>query len=521
MGCLGLLLVYFGFATLVNRGNTELAIALLLFGAIFTVLGFRSPSRSAPSTTSDSSTAPPSRREPTAGPAAAPVRRPPPKPRPKPKAPLRPREAVVPAIEINDDFRSALRVIEQQASSAFVTGRAGTGKSTLLTYFRARTSRQAVVLAPTGIAAVNVGGQTIHSFFRFPPRLIEPQKLRPSRHARLFRELQTMIIDEVSMVRADLLDGIDRALRLNRGRLGEPFGGVQVVMFGDPYQLPPIVKEADLRTYFERHYGGHFFFHAPVLKERPLPLIELKRVYRQTDPEFINLLNAVRENRLEGNIMTVLNRRVNPLSALRERSSYVTLTPTNQAAYEINMAFLESLPVPEFAFDAAVAGKFERSAYPADETLRLRRGARVMLLRNDPGKRWVNGTLATIADLHSDGVSVEIDGARYELEPATWENIEYSYDHQEHRIVERVVGTFRQYPIRLAWALTIHKSQGQTFDRVYIDFGAGAFAHGQAYVALSRCRTLDGLALARPLLETDVILDPASLGYVNVFRYLN
>lgn len=507
IGC-GMVLLIVGFLAFLGGRDRGGAIVWLLLGAFVAYLGWKERPRSV----STNYTRPPNS----------------PELLPKKQAPLhtkskisaqktRPRETVKLDVDINEDFQSALRLIGEQCRSAFVTGRAGTGKSTLLKYFHSGTSRETVVLAPTGLAAVNVGGQTIHSFFHFPPKLIEPDRLKVSRNTRLYKKLQMIIIDEVSMVRADLLDGIDRFLRINRGQMDEPFGGVQIVMFGDPYQLPPIVRESDLKAYFERQYGGSYFFHAPVLRDNRLPLIELKTVYRQTDPNFIGILNAVRENQLNKEVMANLNCRVIEPSALRNKSMYVTLTPTNQAAFEINMTFLESLKAPEFTFDAVITGKFDDHAHPTDETLRLRQGARVMLLRNDPSKRWVNGTLATIANLKSNKIWIEVDGARYELEPETWENIKYEYDHDSHHIVEHVAGTFRQYPIRHAWAITIHKSQGQTFDHVYIDFGAGAFAHGQAYVALSRCRSLDGLALARPLRSADVILDPDSLGFRQVF----
>lgn len=508
LGCGALLLIIGIFVFLGGRDRGG-AVFWLLLGAFFVYLGWNERPRSAAANRAVTFPSPElaSRKQVSSRTKAkAPVRK------------IRPRQPVKLEVQINEDFRAALRLVNEQGRSAFVTGRAGTGKSTLLRYFRANTSRETVVLAPTGLAAVNVGGQTVHSFFHFPPRLIEPSKLRVSRNARLYNKIQTIIIDEISMVRVDLLDGIDRFLRINRGRPDEPFGGVQVVMFGDPYQLPPIVRESDVKAYFERHYGGSYFFYAPVLRANRLPLIELNTVYRQTDPKFIDILNAVRENQLSRDVLASLNSRVIDLSNISNKSDYVTLTPTNQAAFDINMTFLNSIKAPEHTFDAVITGKFYDGSYPTDETLRLRRGARVMLLRNDAAKRWVNGTLGSIADIQPDKIWIEVDGGRHELEPETWENIEYSYDHDSHHIVEHIVGAFRQYPIRLAWALTIHKSQGQTFDRVYIDFGGGTFAHGQAYVALSRCRNLEGLTLARPLRDTDVILDPDSLGYREIFE---
>lgn len=420
-------------------------------------------------------------------------------------------------VEINDDFRMALDLIEQQDQSLFITGKAGTGKSTLLCYFRATTEKSVVVLAPTGLAAINVGGQTVHSFFRFPPRLIEPQNLLPSRNADLLRRLKTIVIDEVSMVRTDLMDGIDVALRLNRGRPNTPFGGVQVILIGDLFQLPPIVRERELRDYFASRYGGLYFFRAPVFGQTPLHVIDLQKVYRQTDANFLHLLNGIRERRLDNGVLESLNSRVREFQDLGQPEEYVTLTPTNQAAFQINMSFLERLPGPEHTFEAIVSGRFDPSSFPTDSTLRLKVGAQVMMLRNDPNKRWVNGTRGVVSEVDANRLCVAIEAGSHEIQRHTWENVEYVFNRQENRIEQRVIGTFQQYPLRLAWALTIHKSQGQTFDRVYLDLGSGAFAHGQTYVALSRCRSLDGIALSRPVFASDVILDDAIYGYRNVF----
>jgi hypothetical protein len=420
-------------------------------------------------------------------------------------------------VEINDDFRMALDLIERQNQSLFITGKAGTGKSTLLRYFRATTKKSVVVLAPTGLAAINVGGQTVHSFFKFPPHLIDPQKLRPSRNVDLLRRLQTLVIDEVSMVRADLMDGIDTALRLNRGRPNTPFGGVQVILIGDLFQLPPVVKEQELKQYFASCYGGPYFFRAPVFSQTRLHVIDLQKVYRQTDANFLHLLNSIRERCLDNGVLESLNSRLREFEDLEQPGQYVTLTPTNQAAFQINMSFLDRISGPEHTFEAIVSGKFDPASFPTDSTLRLKVGARIMMIRNDPNKRWVNGSLGVISELGPTRLCVAIDGASYEIERHTWENVEYVFNRQENKIEQRVIGTFQQYPLRLAWALTIHKSQGQTFDRVYLDLGSGAFAHGQTYVALSRCRSLDGIALSRPVFASDVIFDEAIYGYRSVF----
>lgn len=420
-------------------------------------------------------------------------------------------------VELNDDFRMALDVIERQNQSLFITGKAGTGKSTLLRYFRATTKKSVVVLAPTGLAAINVGGQTIHSFFRFPPRLIDPKNIRPSRNADLFRQLDTLVIDEVSMVRADLMDGIDTALRLNRSKPHTPFGGVQVILIGDLFQLPPIVREQDLKDYFASRYGGPYFFYAPVFSQNGTHVIDLQKVYRQTDANFLHILNSIRERRLDNGSLESLNSRVCEFEDLEQPEQYVTLTPTNQAAFQINISFLERLPGSEHTFEAIVSGKFDPSSFPTDATLRLKVDARVMMLRNDPNKRWVNGSLGVISEVGPNRLCVAINGVSCEIQRHTWENVEYFFNRQENRIDQRVIGTFQQYPLRLAWALTIHKSQGQTFDRLYLDLGSGAFAHGQTYVALSRCRSMDGIALGRPVFASDVIFDDSIYDYRYVF----
>lgn len=414
-------------------------------------------------------------------------------------------------------MHAALQLMEGSSRSAFVTGRAGTGKSTLLHHFRDSTEKNVAVLAPTGLAAVNIGGQTLHSFFRLKPQVIDPETIEPAWDRSVYAELDTVVIDEVSMVRVDLLEGIDRTLRVNRERPNELFGGVQVILFGDLFQLAPIVREQELKEYFSERYGGVYFFLAPALRQARLPCFELQKVYRQRDAEFLDILNAIREKRIGGELLRSLNRRVGSPEILSARSGHIVLTPTNRAALERNVRLLSSLAGREYTYRAEVEGRFDPNVYPTEENLRLRRGARVMLLRNDQEGRWVNGTLAQVVALTADSVRVEIDGEPHTVEPEVWENIRYTYDRKKRRVVPEPVGTFRQLPLRLAWALTIHKSQGQTFDRVYVDLDDGTFAHGQAYVALSRCRSLDGLALARPLTPRDIRFDPAVSRYREAF----
>lgn len=416
------------------------------------------------------------------------------------------------------EFEAACQFLQNDGGNLFVTGRAGTGKSTLLRALRDQLGEQLVVLAPTGLAAINVGGQTIHSFFGFPPRLIQPGDIRRSRNGRLMRKLSYLVIDEVSMVRSDLMWGIDQSLRINRGRPREPFGGVRVIMFGDLHQLPPVVQEGEVAAHLEDAHGGPFFFSVPALRDGcGTYRIELDQVFRQTDADLVNVLNTIREGEVTADDLALLNGRVHPIRTLSEGEPYVILTPTNAAAKRINTAYLDALPGVASRFDAGISGDFNENVQPADQSLELKVGAKVMLLRNDSDRRWVNGSVARISKLAAKQVWIEIAGREYEVEPVSWEHRKYAYDQAAEKIVETVAGTFKQFPLRLAWALTIHKAQGLTLDQVYVDLGRGTFAHGQTYVALSRCRSLEGLALARTLTPMDIRFDPAAMGYRDTF----
>lgn len=424
-------------------------------------------------------------------------------------------------VEPTSEFLAAHEFLREGAGHLFVTGRAGTGKSTLLRCLRDLVADEMVIVAPTGLAAVNVGGQTIHSFFGFPPRLIRPDDIRRSRNGRVMRHLKFLVIDEVSMVRSDIMWAIDQSLRVNRGRPREPFGGVRLAMFGDLHQLPPVIDEAEVASHLESEYGGPFFFSIAALREgMGTALIELTQVFRQKDEALIRVLNRVRDGDADEDDLAILNERVHPIRTLAEGEPYVILTPTNAAARRINMAYLAALPSAAHEFQAGLTGDFNESAQPTDATLTLKTGAKVMLLRNDSDRRWVNGTIARVSRLEEDRVWVEVDGKEHEIERVAWENRRYAYDKAQEKIVETVAGTFRQFPLRLAWALTIHKSQGLSLDKVYIDLGRGTFAHGQAYVALSRCRTMEGLAFARPLRPSDILFDPSAMGYRQVFDAL-
>ncbi len=418
------------------------------------------------------------------------------------------------------DYVAAVQHMRDGKGHLFVTGRAGTGKSTLLRTLRDLVTDEIAVVAPTGLAAVNVGGQTIHSFFGLPPRLVRSEDIRRSRNGRIMRKLKHLVIDEVSMVRSDLMWAIDQSLRINRGQPREPFGGVRLMMFGDLHQLPPVVQD-DVADHLDDTFGGPFFFSVPGLMEgEGTSLLELNKVFRQSEGPLLNVLNKVREGSVDEPDLELLNERVRPIRTLAEGEVFVILTPTNAAAQRINLAYLNALNGEARTYTAGMTGEFNPSAQPTDQTLTLKVGAKVIMLRNDADRRWVNGSIARISRLEDKQVYVQIDGKDYEVEPTSWENRRYAYDQAEQKIVETVAGTFTQFPVRLAWAMTIHKSQGMTLDNVYLDLGRGTFAHGQAYVALSRCRTLEGLTLARPLQPRDIKFDTAAMGYRKVFHEL-
>ena len=421
-------------------------------------------------------------------------------------------------LEPNADFERALKLIDGGDQHVFITGRAGTGKTTLLHLLRDETTRNVAVVAPTGLAAISVGGQTIHSFFRLPPRFVDITEIRAMRHTSVMKALDLLIIDEVSMVRADLMDGIDQALRLNR-RCDEPFGGVQLAMFGDLWQLPPVVREPELKEYFEETYGGPYFFQALVWRECSGRSVDLEKIYRQKDDAgFRNILQHIRDGEPGEETLRALNSRVMPKASLPDPDSHIVLTATNDAAFRENTRRLMALPGKARIYSAEVSGKFDTAAFPTEPALTLKVGARVMFLRNDPDRRWINGSWGLVTALGDEGPTVQLeDGTAHAVTRTAWENLAYQYDRGTKQITREQIGAYKQLPLRLGWAITIHKSQGQTFDRVYIDLGRGAFSHGQTYVGLSRCRTLAGLALAHPVRLTDVILDEQIGDYRRVF----
>jgi ATP-dependent DNA helicase PIF1 len=406
-------------------------------------------------------------------------------------------------IELTAEQRAVFDYIESTKDHVFITGRAGTGKSTLLHHLAWNTEKQVVICAPTGVAALNVGGQTIHSLFRLPIGLIGDTDIDQNAEVRkLLNTIDTLVIDEVSMVNADLLDAIDRSLRQARHRKLEAFGGVQVVMFGDPYQLPPVPGDGDERAYFEDHYRSMWFFDAKVWLEAELHIIELATVHRQRDEAFAAMLTAVRHGRVTAEIAGALN----DAGARTAPEGIITLATRNDSVARINKTELDRLPGKVKTAKAELTGDFGGRTFPADEALELKPGAHVMFLRNDADQRWVNGTIGVVTKIR-DTVWVEVDGEEFEVQPSVWEKIRYSYSASTKELRKDTVGEFQQFPLRLAWAVTIHKSQGSTYDRAIVDLGNRVFSAGQTYVALSRLTALEGLYMTRPLRPRDIIVD--------------
>jgi ATP-dependent DNA helicase PIF1 len=460
-----------------------------------------------------------------------------------------------PKIEINPGFRRALDVMEGTSHHVFITGKAGTGKSTLLELWRGQTLKRIAVLAPTGVAALNVRGQTIHSFFGFKPD-VTPEAVRKLSKGRgaaadrvaLYRNLDAIVIDEVSMVRADLMDCVERFLRLNGPRPKEQFGGLQMIFIGDLYQLPPVVTGQErglfapdppsLRRGFGRsaeppaalaaaRYESPYFFSARIFAEPgfAMDFIELEKVYRQSDAAFISLLNAIRNRSVDDIQIDHLNSRYDPEFTPPDDEFYIMLTSTNDLAAARNREKLASLPGRGRRYEGLIDGEFDRRSLPTEEALELKAGAQVMLLVNDRKGRYVNGTIGRVTAIRKvpdsdDIVTVELpDGDDVDLSPATWELYRFQYDAEADRIESESVGSFTQYPLRLAWAVTIHKSQGKTFDRVVLDIGRGAFAHGQVYVALSRCTTFQGLVLRTPIRRSHIWMDWRIVRFLTRFQY--
>ncbi len=423
-------------------------------------------------------------------------------------------------LEITDEFQFAIDAMEKTHNCIFVTGEAGTGKSTLLKYFIKTTKKKIVVIAPTGVAAMNVGGQTIHSFFKFPPRPITASDIKVSSQGELCKVLGAIIIDEISMVRADLLDGIDKFLRLNGRDFTKPFGGIQLIFFGDLFQLPPIVSTLTEGQFFGQYYKSPYFFDAHVFSEININVIKLKQVYRQRETTFVEILNRIRTGRYTDIDLQKLNERYDSRFEPTDGDGYITLTTTNKLADAKNRGELEKLSTKEYTYVGIVEGDFDPKSYPADLVLGLKVGAQVMFVKNDSERRWVNGTVGFIEELSDNKIIVRIPTPIdqppliHEIKQQTWKVISYRLNHTSRSIDSDVVGSFTQYPLRSAWAITIHKSQGRTFDKVVINLGSGAFAHGQAYVALSRCILLNNMVLKQRLRRQDIIIDGKVFGFL-------
>lgn len=421
----------------------------------------------------------------------------------------------------NFELNVARFIVEKTDMSLFLTGKAGTGKTTFLRDVVRHTKKKCIVLAPTGIAAVNAGAMTIHSFFQFGlgpfvKGVIEPKsdfRINKSK-LELIRNLQLLIIDEVSMVRADLMDHIDVELRRIR-RNSKPFGGVQLLMIGDLQQLPPIAHGGEdelLRQYYKTLY----FFSSTALKSMKYSCIELKTVYRQTDGHFINILNHARECTLTNQDISDLNTRYIPDFSPRPEDGYIRLMTHNRQVDYINAAEMAKLDSHPFTFEAAVTGTFPEESYPTANSLTLKKGAQVMFIKNDPERRFINGTLGEVRSIDKNCIAVRLaeSGKTIEVEPMEWQNIRYQFDDETKEISSKQIGRFKQYPLKAAWAITVHKSQGLTFDKAIIDVHA-AFSPGQAYVALSRCRTLEGLVLSSPVSASVFMKDKAVDAYMN------
>lgn len=431
----------------------------------------------------------------------------------------------------NAEFENIWKLIRFTNQSVFMTGRAGTGKSTFLKYICAHTSKKHVVLAPTGIAAVNAGGMTLHSFFRIPFKPLMPddpefaidrlrKRLKYTKsHAKLIRELDLIIIDEISMVRADIIDFIDKVLRVYSGKMNQPFGGKQMLFVGDLFQLEPVVT-ADMRNILRQHYANAYFFSADAFRDLDIVPIELRKVYRQQDEDFIGLLDRFRIGSPTQEDVARLNCRVQPEERGSADGSFVmTLATRREMVDSINERRLLELPAPAVTYMGCIHDDYPESSLPTSKELVLKTGAQIVFVRNDRERRWVNGTVAKVYSATPDRLEVELEsGARHVVEREIWENIVYKYDEETKKVSETVIGTFTQFPIRLAWALTIHKSQGLTFGNVVIDVGRGAFSGGQTYVALSRCRSLDGIALRSTINPRDVFVNPSVIDFSRKFN---
>ena len=436
----------------------------------------------------------------------------------------------------NEEMQKALQIIQFTRRSLFLTGKAGTGKSTFMRHIAATIKKKHIILAPTGIAAINAGGSTLHSFFKLPFHPLLPTDKRYSARnirdtlkyngekTKLLREVELIIIDEISMVRADIIDFIDKVLRIYNRNMREPFGGKQLLLVGDIYQLEPVIKE-DERQLLRPFYPSCFFFDAHVFREMQLIAVELKKVYRQRDAQFISLLDHIRTSQVSDTDLGLLNARVNAEIGTEEGRLSITLSGRRDTVDYINEKQLNTLPDQPTIFYGHIEGEFPESSLPTPIELEVKTGAQVLFIKNDKERRWVNGTLGTVIGFgdEEDGIIYvrTEDGRDFDVEREIWSNVRYTFNEKEQKIEEEEIGSYQQFPLRLAWAITVHKSQGLTFNNVKIDFTGGVFAGGQTYVALSRCTSLQGISLQEPIRRENIFVRTEVTNFARNYNNLN